>query len=105
MAPRPSGTASWEDERGAGHKGRVLAEAVPGHVVGRDRHPLLEGSQQRDPGREDGGLLDLGPQQFFFGPFEAELREREAERGIRRVEHLARGGRHLVGIPSHPHFL
>jgi hypothetical protein len=49
--------------------------------------------------------LNLGPQQLLFRSFEAELRERESERCIGRVEDRTRRSGRLVDVVTHPDFL
>ena len=70
-----------------------------------DRDALLERAQQRDARRQDRGLLDLGPQQLLVRTLEAEPREREAERGVGRVEDVARGRRRLEDVAAHADLL
>ena len=77
-----------ERERAGRDQRRVLAERVARRRR-RARAPVARSqhAQRRDAGGQDRRLRVGGERQLLLGPLEAELRQREAERGVGLVEH------------------
>ena len=79
----------------------VLAEGVAGHDVAPGRAAFFEHGVNRGRHGENRRLRVLGELELIVGTFEAELRDREAERGVDVVEDAARGRERLGDVLPH----
>ena len=78
---------------------------MAGHDVAPGSATFFEHGMNRRRDGENGRLRILGELQLLVGTFEAELGNRESERGVDVVEDAARGGKGRGDVLAHPRVL